>query len=66
MSRKVKLDLSGIDPTLYDQGFSISIAVKESPFKGKRVASIKPSSDGKYYGEADLAHGDRWMGWGVR
>jgi hypothetical protein len=59
---QVKLDLSGIDPALYDQGFTISIAVKESPFKGKKVASIKPSSDGKYYGEPILLM--ETVGWG--
>lgn len=59
---QVKLDLSGIDPTLYDQGFSISIAVKESPFKGRRVASIKPFSDGQYYREPILLM--ETVGWG--
>ncbi len=51
---QVKLDLSGISPALYDQVFSIILAVKETPFQGDRVASIKPSSDGKYRGEPIL------------
>lgn len=51
---QVKLDLTGIDPALYDKVFSIVIAVKQSKFQGKPVASIKPSSDGQYHGEPIL------------
>lgn len=51
---QVKLDLTGIDPALYDKVFSIVIAVKQSKFQGKPVASIKPSSDGKFHGEPIL------------
>jgi hypothetical protein len=51
---QIKLDLSGVNPTLYDQIFSIQISVKEQKFSRKPVASIKPSSDGKYFGEPIL------------
>jgi hypothetical protein len=51
---QVKLDLSGVDPALYDRVFSIQVAVKEQKFSRKPVASIKPSSDGKYFGEPIL------------
>lgn len=51
---QIKLDLTGIDPSMYDRVFSIVISVKESKFMGKPVASIKPSSDGKYFGEPIL------------
>jgi hypothetical protein len=51
---QIKLDLSGVDPALYDRIFSIQIAVKEQKFSRKPVASIKPSSDGKYFGEPIL------------
>jgi hypothetical protein len=50
----IKLDLSGVDPAVYDQIFSIQIAVTELKFSRKPVASIKPSSDGKYFGEPIL------------
>ena len=51
---QIKLDLSGVDSALYDQIFSIQISVKEQKFSRKPVASIKPSSDGKYFGEPIL------------
>lgn len=51
---QIKLDLTGIDPALYEKVFSIEISVKEQKFFGKPVASIKPSSDGKYRGEPIL------------
>jgi len=51
---QVKLDLSGVAPELYNQVFSIVLSVRETPFQGDRVASIKPSSDGKYFGEPIL------------
>ena len=51
---QVKLDLTGIAPELYDQVFSIVLSVRENPFKGDKVASVKPSSDGKYRGEPIL------------
>jgi|LauGreDrversion4_2_1035121.scaffolds.fasta_scaffold18625_1 hypothetical protein len=51
---QIKLDLSGVDPALYSQIFSIQISVKEQKFSRKPVASIKPSSDGKYFGEPIL------------
>jgi hypothetical protein len=51
---QVKLDLSGVDPTFYDQIFSIQISVTEQRFQRRPVASIKPSSDGKYFGEPIL------------
>ena len=50
----IKLDLSGVDPAIFDQVFSITISVKEQKFARKPVASIKPSSDGKYRGEPIL------------
>ena len=50
----IKLDLSGIDPAAYERIFTIQIAVKEQKFSRKPVASIKPSSDGKYFGEPIL------------
>jgi hypothetical protein len=54
---QVKLDLSGINPSLYDGVFSITVALKEYKFTGAKVASIKPSSDGKYKGEPILLMG---------
>ena len=51
---QIRLDLTGIDPALYNDVFSIVLSVKESKFQGKPVASIKPSSDGKYRGEPIL------------
>jgi len=51
---QIKLDLSGIESSLYDQFFTIQISVKEQRFSRKPVASIKPSSDGKYFGEPIL------------
>ena len=63
---QIKLDLTGIAPELYDKVFSIVISVKESKYQGKRVASIKPASDGKYYGEPILlmntvGYGDEYV-----
>jgi hypothetical protein len=62
----IKLDLTGIDPALYDNVFSIVLSVKESKYQGKPVASIKPSSDGKYFGEPILlmntvGYGDEYV-----
>jgi hypothetical protein len=51
---QVKLDLTGIDPALYDLTFAITLSLKEFKFSGAMVASIKPSSDGKYKGEPIL------------
>lgn len=51
---QIKLDLTGIDPALYDNVFSIIISVKQSKYQGRPVASIKPKSDGKYFGEPIL------------
>ncbi len=51
---QIKLDLNGVAPELYDQVFSIVLSVRENPFKGDKVASVKPSSDGKYRGEPIL------------
>ncbi|MEY4668025.1 MAG: hypothetical protein RL518_724 [Pseudomonadota bacterium] len=50
----IRLDLTGVDPALYDRTFSITLSVKEQKFSRKPVASIKPSSDGKYFGEPIL------------
>lgn len=63
---QITLDLTGIDPALYDNLFSIVISVKETKYEGKRVASIKPSSDGKYFGEPILlmntvGYGDEYV-----
>ena len=63
---QITLDLTGIDPALYDNLFSIVISVKETKYEGKRVASIKPSSDGKYFGEPILlmntvGYGDEYL-----
>jgi hypothetical protein len=51
---QIKLDLTGIDPALYQNKFTIVIAAQETKYQGKPVASIKPSSDGKYRGEPIL------------
>lgn len=63
---QITLNLTGIDPALYDNVFSIVISVKETKYEGKRVASIKPSSDGKYHGEPILlmntvGYGDEYV-----
>ena len=63
---QITLDLTGIDPALYDNLFSIVISVKETKYEGKPVASIKPSSDGKYFGEPILlmntvGYGDEYV-----
>lgn len=51
---RVKLDLSKVDPALYDLTFKVRLSLKEFKYGGSRVASIKPSSDGKYKGEPIL------------
>jgi hypothetical protein len=51
---EVILDLSSIDPSLYALTFSIRLGLKEFKFSRSMVASIKPSSDGKYRGEPIL------------
>lgn len=53
----MKLDLTGVNPTLFDSSFQITLSLKEFKFKGAMVASIKPSSDGKYKGEPILLMG---------
>lgn len=63
---QIKLDLTGIDPALYDKVFSIVLSVKQSKYQGKPVASIKPSSDGKFHGEPILlmntvGYGDEYV-----
>lgn len=51
---QVTLDLSGVDPSLYDSTFPLTIAVKEFKYQGQKASSIKPSSDGMYRGEPIL------------
>jgi len=53
----MKLDLTGVNPALFDSSFQITLSLKEFKFKGAMVASIKPSSDGKYKGEPILLMG---------
>lgn len=48
---KVTVNVSDVDPALYEQGFTVSVALQEYRFKGGQAASIKPASDGKYRGE---------------
>lgn len=54
---RLTLDLSKIDRALYDPGFVVRLAMQEVPFSGSQIASIKPSSDGKYRGEPILLMG---------
>lgn len=51
---QLKIDLSGVDPALYDLTFRIRLGIKELKFTRSMVASIKPASDGKYRGEPIL------------
>jgi len=51
---QVKLDLSKIDSAAYTNGFTIMMVVKETPFDGRGVASIKPAADGLYKGQPIL------------
>jgi len=51
---EVKIDLNGINQAEYDNVFVVRLALKEFRFGGDKVASIKPSSDGKYKGEPIL------------
>lgn len=54
---KVTVDVSKVDQALYANGFSLLVSLQEFRFKGAQVASIKPASDGKYYGEPILLMG---------
>jgi hypothetical protein len=54
---KVTVNVSQVDPSLYEQGFTVFVALQQYNFKGAQVASIKPSSDGKYFGEPILLMG---------
>lgn len=54
---EINLDLSAIDQEEFDRGFTIKVAVLEIPFPGATLASIKPSSDGKFRGEPILLMG---------
>jgi hypothetical protein len=51
---RVKLDLSKVDPSLYDLTFKVRLSLKEFKYAGAQVASIKPESDGKYKNEPIL------------
>jgi hypothetical protein len=54
---KVTVNVSDVDPALYEKGFTVFVALQEYRFKGAQVASIKPASDGKYFGEPILLMG---------
>lgn len=51
---QLQIDLSGVDPALFDLTFKIRLSIKELKFTRSMVASIKPASDGKYRGEPIL------------
>ena len=45
---RLVMDLSGIDAATRAAGFDISVQYATQQFKGRRAASIKPTSEGKY------------------
>ena len=45
---RLVLNLTGIDQNLFTNGFQIKVNLYEQPWTGKRAATIKPVSDGKY------------------
>ena len=45
---EVVVDLSGIDPPVKQQGFTITSSFKAAPYSGCKAATVKPTSDGKY------------------
>jgi hypothetical protein len=47
----LELDLSALPASTFDQGFSMRVAMLDSRWGGRRASSLKPESDGKYYGE---------------
>ena len=51
---RLVFDLRGVPQAQFEQGFSIRVALREYRYPGSQVASIKPSSDGKYRGEPIL------------
>ncbi len=51
---RIVLDLSAVPDDLFEKGFSLRVALREYPYAGAQVASIKPASDGKYRGEPIL------------
>lgn len=55
-------DPSGVDPELLTKGLSVRVAIREQPFTGARVASIKPTAEGKYRGEPLLLMGSIQLG----
>lgn len=48
---QITLDLSKIDPAVYQNTFTIVMSAREVPFQGRGAASIKPASDGLYKGQ---------------
>jgi hypothetical protein len=54
---QVNLNLSKVDRSYFDQGFSLTLSVSERKFVGTTWASIKPKSDGQYHGEPILLMG---------
>ncbi len=54
---KVTVNVSNVDPVLYEQGFTVFVSLQEYRFKGEQASSIKPASDGKYRGEPILLMG---------
>lgn len=54
---QVTLDLSKVDRSYFDRGFSLTLAINEVKFGGTTWASIKPKSDGKYKNEPILLMG---------
>lgn len=45
---KVTLDFSGVDITKFPQGITVRFHGLENVYKGKRAASVKPVSDGRF------------------
>jgi hypothetical protein len=45
---RIRVDLSGVDAALHPQGINLRLRASESKYTGKKAASIKPVSDGKY------------------
>jgi hypothetical protein len=54
---RIKLSFARVAPTLVASGFKVRFALREYRYGGSEVATIKPSSDGKYRGEPILLMG---------
>lgn len=45
---RLKLNTSRVDPALKAQGYTVSVAARPQTYRGKKAASLKPKSEGRF------------------